>query len=147
MTEYGVLLWLKYRDVPIDSYVLLLTPRGLPANPPEDGVIEIGDLRITKKIHLIRLWEVSAADALASGSEALLSFIPLMNGKQKELEQGARLVKQVQLESRRNEIAKHFLMLGGLRYNRRDLLELVGRTEMIPLEQLKKIRFLPVHSR
>jgi hypothetical protein len=32
----------------------------------------------------------------------------------------------------------HFLMLGGLRYNRVDLLELIGGKSMIPLEQLKE---------
>ena len=38
----------------------------------------------------------------------------------------------------------HFLMLGGLRYNRADLLDLIGRKSMIPLEQLKESSFYQV---
>ena len=141
MTEYALLLWLKNRNRPIDSYVLLLTPRGLPENPPQEGEIGIDDLRIVKRLRIIRLWEISAVEALASGREALLPFVPLMDGERAELEQGAMRVKQVRDEPRRNEMAKHFLMLGGLRYNRYELLELVGRTDMIPLEQLKRSDF------
>ena len=35
----------------------------------------------------------------------------------------------------------HFVMLGGLRYNRLDLLELIGGKMMIPLEQLRESSF------
>ena len=139
--EYGVLLWLKHRDLPIDSYVLLLTSTGLPSDVPTEGVISIGDLRITKGFHLIRLWEFSAAEALAAQREALLPFVPLMQGGKAELELSSQRLTQVQNEPRRNEMARHFLMLGGLRYNRFELLELIGRTGMIPLEQLRTSDF------
>ena len=33
MVEYGPLHWLKYR-LPVESYVLLLTPHGCPSRPP-----------------------------------------------------------------------------------------------------------------
>ena len=120
---------------------MLLTPRGLPAQVPTEGILGSGDLRITKGFHLIRLWELSATQALAAQREALLPFIPLMQGGKAELEQSSQRLAQVANEPRRNEMARHFLMLGGLRYNRFDLLELVGRTGMIPLEQLRSSDF------
>jgi hypothetical protein len=114
----------------------------LPKNPPLEGAIEVGDLRITKKIRIVRVWELSAAEAPASGREALLPFVPLMRGDQAALDQAALRVKQVQDEPRRLKMAGHFLALGGLRYNRFDPLELVGRTEMISMEQLKASDFV-----
>jgi predicted transposase YdaD len=39
------------------------------------------------------------------------------------------------------ELSLHFLLLGGLRYNREDLLELLGRKSMIPIEQLRESSF------
>jgi len=39
------------------------------------------------------------------------------------------------------ELSLHFLLLGGLRYNREELLELLGRKSMIPIEQLRESSF------
>ncbi len=64
-----------------------------------------------------------------------------MRGGREELEISAQQLAQVPDESRRSEMGMHFLMLGGLRYNRVDLMELIGRKSMITLEQLKESSF------
>jgi predicted transposase YdaD len=86
----------------------------------------------------VRLWEIGAAEALALGRESLLPFVPLMQGGRTELESGARALGGVADEARQRELALHFVVLGGLRYNREELFEVLGRITMIPLEQLKE---------
>jgi predicted transposase YdaD len=140
MAEYGPLHYFKYR-LPVESYVLLLTRRGLPRIPPLRGVIEAGGTRLVTRYELIRVWLVSAEETLQSGRLALLPFVPLMAGGRGEVEEAARHLRDVEDERRRREMALHFVMLGSLRYNRLDLLELVGRKSMIPLEQLRESSF------
>ncbi len=135
--EYGVRSRISYR-LPIRCYVLLLTKRGLPKGLRTQGVIDAGDIQIKVRYHLIKLWEISARKVLAMNRVNLLPFVPLMSGGREELEISAQRLAQVENESRRSEMGMHFLMLGGLRYNRVDLLELIGRKGMIPLEQLKE---------
>lgn len=140
MPEYDVLLWLKYR-LPVYSFVLLLTRRNVPRNTPTMGIIEFGGSQIITNYQIIRLWEIPAAEMLALKRDALLPFVPLMDGQQTELEAGVEQLRQVADERRRRDLALHFVMLGGLRYNRADLLEMIGRNNMIPLHQLKDSSF------
>ncbi len=136
MAEYGARLWMNYR-LPVRSYVLLLTNRNLPARAPAPGIIDAGDIEIRAHYHLVRLWRQSAASALAAGRESLLPFVPLMQGGKAEIEEGAAMLRRVEDDQRRRDLSLHFILLGGLRYNRDDILELVVRRGMIPLEQLK----------
>jgi hypothetical protein len=140
MPEYAVLYWLKYR-LPVVSFLLMSTDRNLPASPPTTGTIVAGDTQIITHYRIIRVWELSAAAALASGSQAILPFVPLMDGGRAELEAGAHALRGVTNEPLQREMALHFVMLGALRYNPVELLEFVGRPTMIPLEQLKESAF------
>jgi predicted transposase YdaD len=140
MLEYAVRLWLRYR-LPIASYVLLLTNRGVGKRPARTASLSAGNLRVDLKYTAVCLWRISARDTLALKRENLLPFVPLMRGGTAELEKGARGLGQVADETRRQELSLHFLMLGGLRYNREELLDLVGRESMIPLEQLRESSF------
>ncbi len=137
MAEYGGLHFYKYR-VPIDSYVIMLTKKNFPRHPPRKGILEGGGTRIETRFQIIQLWKLSAQETLASRRIALLPFVPLMDGARAELEAAATRLGEIVEEQERRETALHFVMLGTLRYNRLDLLELIGRKGMIPLEQLKK---------
>ena len=141
MVEYGPLHWFKYL-LPVDSYVILLTKKGLPRRPPRSGVINAGGTRIETRFHLIRVWKIPARKALESGRPALLPFVPLMDGGREELEAGAEALRSVPDERQRSEMGLHFVMLGGLRYNDIDLLKLlVGGTSMMPIERLRESSF------
>ena len=140
MAEYGARLWIKYQ-LPISSYVLLLTQRGLPKRAPSVGRLDAGDVQITARYLLVRLWQVPAERMLALQRESLLPFVPLMHGGKAELEVGAQRLVTVADERRRREMSLHFLVLGGLRYNPEDLLDLIGRGMMIPWEQFKESSF------
>ena len=140
MVEYGVRLWLKYR-LPMASYALLLTRRGVPKRLQGASSIVAGNLRLALRYTIVRLWRLSAASALKLQRASLLPFVPLMQGGAAELEAGARALGEVADEGQRRELSLHFLLLGGLRYNREDILELVGRESMIAIEQLKESSF------
>jgi hypothetical protein len=140
IAEYGARLWMKYR-MPVSSYVLLLTRRGLPARAPLLGRIVAGRVEIRSQYRLVRLWQVSARRMLAMNRESMIPFIPLMRGGAMELEDGAGRLAMVADQQRHQELGLHFVMLGGLRYIVDDLLDLVGRRGMIPLEQLKESSF------
>src|SRR5581483_9643404 len=140
MAEYGPLHWFKYR-LPVDSYVIVLLPEKLPRRPPRSGVIEAGGVRLETRFHLIRLWRLPAQETLRSNHPALLPFVPLMKGGRTELEVAAAKLREIVEERARLEVAQHLAMLGTLRYNLLDILELVGRRGMIPLEQLRESSF------
>ena len=140
MVEYGPLHWFKYR-LPVDSYVILLIKKGLPRQAPRQGVTIAGGTRMETRFHLIRLWQISARKTLGSGRQALLPFVPLMDGGRAELEAGAEALRFVSDERLRREIGLHFVMLGGLRYNHFDLLEMIGGMSMMPIERLRESSF------
>jgi predicted transposase YdaD len=140
MLEYAVRLWLKYR-LPITSYALLLTDRKVPRELPETATLSSGNLDISLRYAPVCLWQLSARSALEFNRASLLPFVPLMKGAPEDLELGARRLAEVSEASEQQELSLHFLLLGGLRYNREDLLELLGRKSMIPIEQLKESSF------
>lgn len=140
MAEYGPLHWFKYR-LPVDSYVILLLSEKLPRRIPRSGVIEAGGVRLETRFHLIRLWRLPAQAALRTNHPALLPFVPLMKGGRAELEAAATKLREIAEERERLEVAQHLAMLGTLRYNQLDILELIGRRGMIPLEQLRESGF------
>ncbi len=140
MADYGTREWMKYR-LPVTCYVLLLTDRDLPKNPVTIGRIDAGDVQITVRFRLIRLSQISASQMLALQRENLLPFVPLMRGERQELETGAERLRQVSDERHQLELGLHFLVLGALRYNPEDLLDLIGREDMmipIPPEVYKE---------
>ena len=137
MADYGAREWMKYR-LPVTCYVLLLTDRQLPRKPVTTGRIVAGDVQITVSFRLIRLSQISAAQMLKTQREHLLPFVPLMQGGQKELIASARALREVEQESKQLELGLYFSVLGGLRYNPADLLDLVGRESMIPLRVLRE---------
>jgi hypothetical protein len=121
---------MKYR-LPVTCYVLLLTDRELPKDPVTFGRIDAGDVQIIVRYRLIRLSQISASQMLALQRENLLPFVPLMQGDRRELETGAERLRRVSDERHQLELGLHFLVLGALRYNPQDLLDLIGREDMI----------------
>ena len=137
MAEYGARLWMKHQ-LPIRSYLLMLTRRSLPKDPPVEWRIDAGCIQISVRYELVPVWQIDAQEMLSLNRESLLPFVPLMRGGQPEIEAGAALLGRITDERRQRELSLHFLVVGGLRYNREDLLDLIGRKGMIPLDQFKE---------
>ncbi len=67
--DYYLRAWIKYQ-LPVISYLLLLTRDGLPENTTNvaQTSVNTGELQITVRYHIIKLWEMEAGVALASNS-------------------------------------------------------------------------------
>ena len=137
MADYGTREWMLYQ-LPVECYVLLLTDRGLPKNPPTMGRIDAGDVQITVHYRIIRLAQIPAKQILKLGREYLLPFVPLMKSTLTDLENGARLIGQIEDEKRCGELSLYFGVFSRLRYNAVELLALVGRNNMSIRELMKE---------
>lgn len=135
--KYDAILWVN-TGLPVRSYILVLSPRGMPADAPTEIIIDADWLTLTARFHLVRLWEFDARQALAMNSESLLPFIPLMKGAREDAIQSLRTMGQVADEVRRRELAVHFLFLGSLRYSAEEILDMIERYGMVPLDKLKE---------
>ncbi len=136
MAEYAMRLWIKY-GLPVDSYLLLLTPRKAPTPIPSRFHLRAGGLDVRLRYQVVPLWKLSARQALQLKRQDLLPFIPLMKGGMAEVETGASLIAEINDEKKQSEIGLYFIVLGGLRYNRLELLELLGSTNMLTYEHVK----------
>lgn len=139
---YQTRLWLDHR-LPVYTYVIVLSPAGMPRRAPTRLKIEVGHLTVTARCEIIRLWKMSAQKALALKNENLLPMIPLMEGGDEELRQSAQALRGVADQTRQRELSFHFVMLGSLRYQKPDLLNLLlGGTDMIfPRHVLRETPF------
>ena len=61
-----------------------------------------------------------------------------MAGGEAELEQAARALGQVADDMRKRQLALHFVVVGGLRYNKDYLYDLIGRLTMIPIHAYRE---------
>lgn len=140
LVRYDAVLWIN-TELPVRSYLLILSPRGMPAAAPTTMTVEAGGLTLTVQYQLIKIWEIEAREALSWQRESLLPFVPLMKGGPEELAQGAQALGQVASEARKRELAVHFVMLGGLRYTLAEIFDAVWRYAMVPIQQLKDSAF------
>jgi hypothetical protein len=137
VVKYKTLFWVNH-ELPVRSYVFVLSPRGMPADAPTSWTIDVDGLTLTGSFTIVRVWELPAAEALATGSAHLLPFIPLMAGGEQLLEPCARALGKVRQRRKREALAMHFVVLGGLRYNPENLYDLIGRLTMIPIQALRE---------
>jgi hypothetical protein len=124
-------------NLPVRTFLLLLTKRGAPNPIPTEGVIESGRLRLTFSYEVVKLWELAAEVFLDAARPGLLPFIPLMRGDRAALDTAAARIVALP-DATRRELELHFLVLGGLRYDAATLIAALGRPSMIPLEQLRE---------
>jgi predicted transposase YdaD len=140
MWEYGVRLWLLYK-IPVRGYVLSLTKKKFPKSDIPPLILDLGIADVKVKYTLLKTWEIDAQAALAMQRDSLLPLVPLMRGSRAELTEAARRLNTVSDRQQREELSLHFVMLAGLRYNKQEILAVLGDIGMIPLEQLKESSF------
>jgi predicted transposase YdaD len=118
--------------------VLILLPDQAPPASPPPALIQVGDLEIRKGYRLILLWELDGREWLASGHPYVWPLIPLMRGGEAELRASIQAVGSLPEEEERRELAAYLSILGGLRYDRGLIHELLAEeTKMIPLQELE----------
>jgi predicted transposase YdaD len=117
----------------------VLTDNPLPPAQLPPAEIRSGDLVILKGYRLVRLWELDAAQWFASERPFLLPYIPLMRGGEQHLTAIAQALSQLPDEDQRKDLSAYFAIMGGLRYDRTVLRQLLQEALMqIPLEDFRQ---------
>lgn len=125
MARYGgSLAWQYGRRVV--SVLLLLRPSRVPEVIPRAGQYDIGDTRTTHPFLVVRLWEIDPAPILESADPRMLPWAMLMNSNDAEV----RKVADALARHGDQESIGRFLTLGGLRYDRSLLEEMLGGPKM-----------------
>ncbi len=138
VTDYGARIYLLTNE-PVESYVLLLTDDPAPPRYPPPGVIQVGDLTITKGYKLICLWEQDADEWLAKNRPYILPLVPLMRGGGEKLSEVAGVISATEDEGERKELAAYFAVMSGLKYDRSVIDRILEDAAMqIPMEQLRE---------
>ncbi|MGH9843537.1 MAG: hypothetical protein ACREEM_32770 [Blastocatellia bacterium] len=138
VADYGARIYLLTGEL-VESYVLLLTNNPAPPHDPPAAEIRVGDLFISKGYRLIKLWELDASEWLASQRPYLLPFVPLMRGGEAHLADVANTLCRLPDEHQRKELSAYFAIIGGLRYDRNIISDVLKEaTMLIPREDLRE---------
>ncbi|MCC6536676.1 MAG: hypothetical protein IT162_03940 [Bryobacterales bacterium] len=141
--RYVQALDLKY-ELPVDSTLVLLKPRGFPAAaapPPTPFCCRRGALRMEVHYRIVKVWEMDPAQALDVDRPALLPWALLMRPTRTQVRETARRLAR----TGDHALISQFLALGGLNpdYARFELLEFLGRETMyLKREILEASRFI-----
>lgn len=121
--DHAIYVRLKYH-LPVISHLLLLQERGVPAVIPERVIRVSGDLRVSLRVNVIRMWQRPASEILTAGRVALYPWTALMNATVEEQREAARRVQA----SGREGLQMQMALLGTLRYGSREaFIERIGR--------------------
>lgn len=125
MARYGGSLAWQYQ-IPVETVLILLRPRGVPAAIPEVGHYNIGRTRTSHPFRIVRLWEIDPTLVLDTRNPRLLPWALLMKSSGEQVREIAVLVA----EQGDEESIGRFFMLGSIRYDRDSLREMLGGGEM-----------------
>ena len=114
----------------VKTVLLLFHPA--PAEVPDFHEIDFGETRISHKYQVVRLSELDPTAILESGDIHLLAWAVPMNSTEEQV----RWVARVIAASGNEEAIARFLTVGGIRYDRSVLEEMLGGVSMGFLEVL-----------
>jgi predicted transposase YdaD len=125
MARYGgSLAW--QHQMPVRSVLVMLRRDRSPAEIPEEGEYSIGPTHTRHPFQVIRLWEIDPTPVLETDNPRLLPWALLM----KSTDEQVRQIASVIAGQADDEAVGRFLTLGGVRYNRSSLDEMLGGGKM-----------------
>ncbi len=133
LCRYGVSLALKY-GLPIETVLVMLVESNTPAEVQEAHRMEFGSVSIASKYRVVRLWELDGEAVFAAGRQRLLPWVILMRSSSALLRRVARAI----VDLSNIELAAQFRVLGGLRYDKDDVADLLGRAGFMLSEEIIK---------
>jgi len=119
---YATALGMKFR-LPVETTLILLAERYAPAALPPAGHVELADLEVFLRYRVMRLWELDPQVVTATGRRHLLPWVTLMAASEETLRSVAAQIA----DSGDDTLATQFVILGGLRYDREELANMLGR--------------------
>ena len=129
MGRYMQALDLKL-EMPVASVLVLLTPANLPDMIPQVYRIERAPYRAELRFEVVKLWEVDAGAVFELGRPNLLPWVALMKATDSEMRRAGGMVAEDRI------LSAQFMTLAELnpRYNRTEILDLLGRNTMMLLK-------------
>lgn len=128
---YGVTLALRSR-LPVRTTLVLLAERYAPARVRASGQVKTGCLEMISRYRVVKVWKLEAAMVLRLGRPSLLPWVALMRGSPGALRSAAKEI--VRLGSRK--LAEELVVLGGLRYDKKELAAMLGRLSAMLTEEM-----------
>jgi len=121
IARYGGSLAWQYQT-PVMSVLVMLRAKGVPRVIPKVGRYSIGETHTTHPFKVVRLWKVDPAPVLATNDPKLLPWAVLMRSTEGQVRDIASILARQEDE----EAVGRFLTLGGIRYDRNSLDEMLG---------------------
>ena len=121
MARYGSSLACQY-NCHVVSILLLLHSKGVPDFIPEVAELQIGRTRLTHPFQVVRLWEIDPGLVLESNDLRLFPWVLLM----KSTDEQVRRIGEILSRDGDEEMIARFLTLGSVRYDRKELEEMMG---------------------
>jgi len=136
--RYNALLLLQLR-APVLTTVLYLIPPG-PVERELVYRVTLGDEEINAwRFGVVRLWEIEAEEALASGAAGLMALVPLLKGGDPAtIRRAAQQIRSVSPGQRLSDAEALLWMLAKGRYNDEEFSREIGRDYMQALIDLIK---------
>jgi predicted transposase YdaD len=130
--RYNAQLLLQLKR-PVLTTVLYLLPPGPPPGDLVFRVVLAGQEMNIWRFGVVRLWEVDAKLALASGSPGLLALVPFMKGgrSRKAIVGAGNEIERIESGSQRTDAFVILLQLAAHHYNVKVLTRWFGRRKMI----------------
>ena len=119
---YAVALAMRFK-LPVETTMVLLVARHAPGFIPDRFETVLGSVELSVRYRVIRLWELDPQRIFDAKRPTLLPWIPLMGSPDDLLEKVAAEI----VRTRDERLAVEFVVLGGLRYDKRDLAAMLGR--------------------
>ena len=141
LLRYAIYRYLCDAAAPLDSILVLPVPHAAATRVPEHAQVKVGRLEMTYGYSVVRLWELDPALIFELNRPALLPLITLARASDRDLERAAEEI----VRERNVDLASVFATLGGLRYDRKrltDLLEKKMIKEFLTPELMRESSFL-----
>ncbi len=131
LVRYGVTLALRNR-LPVRTTLVLLAQRYAPRRVRTTGQVKMGCVEMISRYRVVRAWKLEAAMVLRLGRPSLLPWVALMRGASGALRPAAQEI--VRLGS--HKLAEELVVLGGLRYDKKELAAMLGRLSAMLTEEM-----------
>ncbi len=145
LLRYATYRFLCDSTAPLDSFLILPVEHAAAARVPEHAEARAGQLRIEFRYTIVRLWELDPEILFALQRPGMLPLVALARASDRDLERAADEIVRVQSKELAADLAGVFATLGGLRYDRNRLIDLLEKRmikEFLTPELMRQSSFL-----
>lgn len=145
LLRYATYRFLCNSAAPLESFLILPVEHAAAARVPEHAEARAGSLKIEFRYTIFKLWELDPEILFALERPAVLPLVALARASDRDLERAADEIVRVRSKELAADLAGVFATLGGLRYDRNRLVDLLERRmikEFLTPELMRQSSFL-----